>query len=171
MFADKRRCTKLLLMFFIIHNLEEISHFPEDLEKLPSRVRTRGPWGDRNSFAVATALLTVAVAVLSRKGHKSKELPHAVLLGGPAAALVGNALSHIARAVFQKRYNGGLLTAPIMGLISAHVFILSTRSISNYLRRKIFIFGNIAALPSILGSLYLGQFLNRLLQRLYNPPK
>ncbi len=171
MFANERRCAKLLLVFFAIHNLEEISHFSQDLEKLPYWVRAKGPWRDRNSFALATALLTAVVGALSKRGHRSKEIPHAILLGGPSAALAGNALSHVVRAVFQRRYNGGLLTAPIMGLFSVRVFFLSTRSISDCLRRRIFIFGNIAAFPSILGSLYLGLFINRLLKNLYNFPK
>lgn len=159
MFANERGSVRLLLGVFSLHNWEEVSHLPQDLENLPPWARRRGPWEDRVSFATATTLLTAIVSALSKKGLESGGTLRAVFLGAPSAALIGNALSHVGRAVVQRRYNGGLITAPFMGATATHVFFLSTRSVNASTRRQIFLFGNIAAFPAILGSLYIGRVL------------
>lgn len=150
-----------LLGAFAVHNIEEIAHRSQDMESLPTWVREAGPWHDARSFSVATGLLTALVGVAAAAGLRSSGLPRAVLLGGPAAAVAGNAAGHVARALIQRRYAGGLATAPVMGMIAARVFSSSTRSWSVPVRRRIFLVGNGAALPASLGSLALGHRLTR----------
>lgn len=156
--ANDRREVLLLLAIFAMHNIEEIAHFSQDVEALPDWVKESGPWHDVRSFATATGLLTATVGAASCAGLKMRGRPRTVLLGIPAAALAGNAVSHITRALIQRRYVGGLVTAPAMGLIAARVFTTSTQSFSTPTRRWIFLAGNILALPAILGSLSLGRY-------------
>lgn len=161
MSADDTHEVMLLLGVFAAHNLEEIAHLPQDLETLPSWIKKAGPWRDVRSFTVATSLLTAAVGAGFGDGLRSRGLSRAVLLGGSAAALMGNAASHLGRALIQHRYAGGLATAPVMGLLAARVLSSSTRSLSTAARRRILLVGNMTALPAIVGSLALGRFLTR----------
>lgn len=159
MCVDEKGDVLLQLGVFAAHNLEEISHLSRDLERLPEWVKERGPWAEAPSFAIATGLLTAVVSASSLVGLRASGLRHVVLVGGPSAALVGNALSHVARALVQRRYNGGLATAPAMGLIAARVFASSTQWTSASVRRNTFLLGNLAAVPAIVGSLRAGRFL------------
>lgn len=143
-----------MLGVFVVHNVEEIIHLSRDLERLPDRVRHRGPRVSTRSFAVATGLLTVAVGAASLTGVGAGGLRRTVLVGGPAAALVGNAVSHVGRALVLRRYNGGLASAPVMALVAGYVFGASTKSAGAPARRRTFLLGNVAALPAILGALW-----------------
>lgn len=147
---------RLMLGIFVVHNVEEIIHLSRDLEQLPSWVRQWGPRVSTPSFAVATGLLTVAVSAASLSGVGAGGLRRAVLAGGPAAALVGNAFSHVGRALVLRRYNGGLASAPVMALVAGRVFVSSTRSVSASARRSTFLLGNIAALPAMRWALWAG---------------
>ncbi|OFL65524.1 MULTISPECIES: HXXEE domain-containing protein [Brevibacterium] len=162
MSADEQGQVLALLAVFALHNLEEITHLSRELEELPAWARRRGPWTDTSSFAVATGLLTGAVSAASFAGVRSGGLRRAVLLGGPSAALVGNAASHMGRALVQGRYNGGLVSSPLMALLAGRVFAAGTRSISPFARRRTFIAGNLAALPLIVGALGAGRVLTHI---------
>lgn len=146
-----------MLGVFVAHNVEEIIHLSRDLERLPDWVRQRGLRVSAASFAAATGLLTVAVGAASLSGVGADGMRRAALVGGPAAALMGNALSHVGRALVQRRYNGGLVSAPAMALIAGYVFGTSTRSVSASARRRTFLLGNVAALPAIAGALWGGR--------------
>lgn len=161
--VDERRCVLGLLGVFAAHNLEEIAHLPCDLERLPDWVRRRGPWVDTSSFTVATGLLTAAVSAASLAGLRSGDLGRAVLVGGPAAALAGNALSHMGRALVQRRYHGGLVSAPAMAFVAGRVFVSATGAVSASARRRIFVVGTLAAVPAIVASLSLGRLLTRVI--------
>lgn len=154
-----------MLGVFVVHNVEEIIHLSRDLERLPDWVSQRGLRVSTPSFAVATGLLTVAVGVASLTGVGAGGLRRTVLVGGPAAALVGNAFSHVGRALVLRRYNGGLASAPVMALVAGYVFDASTRSVSAPARRRTFLLGNVAALPAIIGALWGGRLLTDLSTR------
>lgn len=156
---------RLMLGVFVVHNVEEIIHLSRDLERLPDWVRHRGPRVSAASFAAATGLLTVAVGAASLSGVGADGLRRTVLVGGPAAALVGNAVSHVGRALVLRRYNGGLASAPVMALVAGYVFGASTRSASAPARRRTFLLGNVAALPAIIGALWGGRVLAYFLNR------
>ncbi|WP_431791933.1 HXXEE domain-containing protein [Kocuria palustris] len=156
---------RLMLGVFVVHNVEEIIHLPRDLERLPDWVSQRGLRVSTPSFAVATGLLTVAVGAASLTGVGAGGLRRTVLVGGPAAALVGNAFSHVGRALVLRRYNGGLASAPVMALVAGYVFGASTRSASAPARRRTFLLGNVAALPAIIGALWGGRVLADLYTR------
>lgn len=154
-----------MLGVLVVHNVEAIIHLSRDLERLPEWVRHRGPRVSTPSFAVATGLLTVAVGAASLSGVGADGMRRAVLVGGPAAALVGNALSHVGRALVLSRYNGGLVSAPAMALVAGRVFVSSTRSVSASAQLRTFLLGNVAALPAIIGTLWGGRLLTDLSTR------
>lgn len=160
--VDEKHRVLLLLGVFAAHNLEEIAHLPRDLERLPDRGRRWGPWADTPSFTVATGLLTAAVSAASLAGLRPGGLGRAVLVGGPAAALTGNALSHMGRALVQRRYNGGLASSPAMAVVASQVFAWATEAVSASARRCTFVGGNLAAVPAIVASLYVGRLVTRL---------
>ena len=159
----------LLLGTFIVHNLEETYHFPTGYEKLPVWVQERGLWCDQKCFLVATGLLTTTVAAALWAGLRSHGYSRAVLLGAPSAALMGNALTHGARALIQRSYNGGLATAPLMGLLASSLFTSSTRTLRPSVRSKIFGASNVAAICAIVGSLRGGRYALSFSQRTRYP--
>ncbi len=161
MFADEQGEVLVLLGVFAVHNVEEIAHLPKDLEKLPTWMTRRGPWADAPSSGVATGLLTVAVSAACLVGVRSEGLRRAILLGGPSAALAGNAGVHIGRALIQRCYHGGLASAPVMAVLAGRIFLSATRSSSPAVRRRVFAAGNLASLPLIVGALRAGRALTR----------
>ncbi|MCS6710698.1 HXXEE domain-containing protein [Brachybacterium sp. EF45031] len=162
MVSHERGQVLALLGIFALHNVEEIIHLPRDRAPLPVWAVRRGPWADTPSYAVATGLLTVAVSAASIAGIRAHGLRRGVLLGGPSAALLGNAASHMARALLQRHYNGGLATAPAMALLAGRVFASGTRSIGPSAHRCTFIAANLAAVPAIIGALLAGRVLTRM---------
>ena len=84
-----------------------------------------------------------------------------VPLGGPSAALAGNAGVHIGRALIQRCYHGGHVSAPVMAVLAGRVFLSATRSSTTAARRRVFAAGNLAALPLIVGALRAGRVLTR----------
>lgn len=150
--------TASLIGVFAAHNCEEVAHFYRDLEALPRRVREYGPWSSQQDFALATALLTgAATLALGAGACLPRNKFQQVLILGPASALVGNAVSHICRGVIQRRYNGGLITAPLMAGIGIRLIAKAGAGLSARTRWSIYIGANAAAVPLIFLALSAGQ--------------
>jgi Protein of unknown function with HXXEE motif len=118
---------RLFMGIFALHNLEEILSIDRDAIFIQNRLdalgldRTRYR---RDRFALATGLLTALAHGLSRKLDNPANTREAFLGVVVAGALGGNALSHMGRAVAERRYNGGLATSFVM--LPAAVQILRT---------------------------------------------
>ncbi|MFW0181139.1 HXXEE domain-containing protein [Rothia sp. P5766] len=166
----KTALTASLLGVFAAHNCEEVAHFYQDIEALPHRIRECGPWSSQQDFALATALLTGASALALVAGAC---LPHGklqqVLVLGPPSALVGNAMSHICRGLIQRRYNGGLMTAPLMAGIAGRLITKAGAGLPARTRWGIYIGSNAATLPLIFVALAAGKRVRPLLPIALSP--
>jgi hypothetical protein len=108
---------RALALVFAVHNVEEFAHFRQDraraLARVPAGSRIE-EWYRPDGMAVALLLLTgLAGGLLSLPGEEPDRAADGVALAG-SAALAFNAVTHVGRAVAERRYNGGLLTAPLM---------------------------------------------------------
>jgi hypothetical protein len=118
---------RLFMGIFALHNLEEILSIERDSNFARNQLDAVGldrTWYRRDRLALATGLLTAVALGLSRKLDNPANTREAFLGVVVAGALGGNALSHMGRAVAQRRYNGGLATSSVM--LPAVVQILRT---------------------------------------------
>lgn len=162
--------TASLIGVFAAHNCEEVAHFYQDLEALPHRIRESGPWSSQQDFALATTLLTGASVLALGAGAC---LPHSTfqqaLVLGPSSALVGNAMSHICRGAIQRRYNGGLMTAPLMAGIGVRLITKAGAGLPAGTRWSIYIGANATAVPLIFAALTAGKNISSLLLKTHPP--
>ena len=102
---------------FGLHNLEEIMSIRRDAALYESHLSALGidrSWYRQDRMALATGLLTALSYGLSRNIDHPANTRQAFLGTGVAGALGGNALSHMGRALKDRRYNGGLATSVVM---------------------------------------------------------
>lgn len=106
-----------MVLVFVMHNLEEIAHLPQDVARIGQRLDRLGvpaEWGRRDVMAVATTMLTgSSYAVLARAERRPGAVGDVATLA-VAAALGGHAVTHGLRAAADRAYNGGLATSPWM---------------------------------------------------------
>lgn len=117
----------MLMGIFALHNLEEILSIGRDVALNQNQLDAVGidsTWYRQDRMALATGLLTVLAHGLSRKLDNPAHTSQVFLGAAVAGALGGNALSHLGRAVAQRRYNGGVATSFIM--LPAAVQVLRT---------------------------------------------
>ncbi len=158
MMSARSRSVAQMLAVFAFHNLEETVHFEADRRALPGWLRDAGPWSDSSSFAVATIVLTALAGTCGAAGARLGTGAVAeVCARVPAGALLGNAASHMARAVVWRRYNGGLATAPVLAWAAAKVWSVSGEVLSQRQRLAVLAVANAAAVPLILVALRAGQ--------------
>ena len=106
----------LLIGIFALHNLEEIlsiryTAFNQDVL---DAFGLDASWYRQDRMALATGLLTALSHGLSRKLDNPANTRQAFLGATVAGAVAGNALSHLGRALVQRRYNGGLVTSLVL---------------------------------------------------------
>jgi Protein of unknown function with HXXEE motif len=143
-----------LMGIFAVHNLEEVMSirrgeaFNEDLL---SKVGMDRSWYRQDRMTLATGLLTALSHGLSRKLDRPSNARQAFLGAAVAGALGGNALSHMGRALTQRRYNGGLATSVVMLPVAVQVLrsvekreLLTGRQVAAAVAT-----GNVLALPLI----------------------
>ena len=109
---------------FALHNLEEIMSIRRDAafnEDILSALGIDGSWYRPDRMALATGLLTALSHCLSRKLDHPANTRQVFLGAAVAGALGGNALSHLGRALAQRRYNGGLATSVLMLPVAVQV--------------------------------------------------
>ena len=105
-----------LMGVFVLHNLEEvlsIRYTPFNTDILDA-LGVGASWYRQDRMALATGLLTALSHGLSRKLDNPTSTRQAFLGATVAGALAGNALGHLGRALAQRRYNGGVVTAFVM---------------------------------------------------------
>lgn len=106
-----------LMGIFAVHNLEEIVSINRDSAQWETQLQAMGidrSWYRQDRMALATGLLTLLCQGLSRKVDDPASTRQAFLGAVVAGALGGNALSHLGRAIAQRRYNGGVATSVVM---------------------------------------------------------
>ena len=104
-----------LLAVFVAHNSEEIYHFrtPLTTEAL-ERVHIDAGWYRRDRFAAATALLNVAVAVLTPSVDEQRGRRWARVGAAAAGGIILNAGGHLVRVASTHSYNPGAVSAPVL---------------------------------------------------------
>ena len=115
--TDVSSSQMLLMGIFALHNLEEIMFIHRDAALYEHRLSALGvdrSWYRRDRMALATGLLTALSHGLSRNLDHPANPRQALLGAAVAGALGGNALSHMGRALKERRYNGGLATSVVM---------------------------------------------------------
>ncbi len=114
---DPSVASRALALVFAAHNVEEYAHFREDRAHLRRRLPPGGileQWYEPDTMATALLLLTgLAGGLLSLPSKDPDPVTDGVAVIG-STALAFNALTHLARAAAERRYNGGLITAPLM---------------------------------------------------------
>jgi Protein of unknown function with HXXEE motif len=144
----------MFMGIFALHNLEEILSIDRDTAFNKNRLEAVGfdtNWYRRDRMAMATGLLTALSHGLSRKLDNPTNTRQAFLGATVAGALGGNALSHLGRALAQRRYNGGLATSLVM--LPAAVQVLRTVKTRKFLTGRQVVAatatGNALAVPMI----------------------
>lgn len=155
-----------LLAVFVLHNVEEVAHLPTDLDRVRARLE-RSPidvsWLGRREMSIATALLTVLAGSVLAVADRSRGRAGDLLGLSVAGALGGNAITHLARAGAARRYNGGLLTSPLM-LVAAARRVAATAGagrLSPAQAATAVAAGNLLVPPLIVGSLSIARRITR----------
>lgn len=154
------RAMAVLLAVFVAHNLEEIWQLPRDVDDLREVTGLELAWLDRSTFGVATTLLTAVVAgLLAASRRVDDDDAREFLATAASSALAGNAATHGLRALVRRRYNGGLLTAPLLWWSGLRVIRGAQGSLSSSERSRVHVVANLGAIPLILAALTAGRVL------------
>jgi len=109
-----------LLTAFAVHNAEEILMF-KGVPINPAALRTMhidSTFFRRDRFALATALLTVTVALMTVSVDRSHGRRSGLCASAAAGALATNGLGHLVRMLAGHAYNPGAASATVL-LVSA----------------------------------------------------
>ncbi|GEA81686.1 HXXEE domain-containing protein [Cellulomonas uda] len=155
-----------MLAVFAVHNAEEIAFGDRGTPFDPAVLARVGlepeDYGPRR-MALATAVITAAVAALTRGLEDSPGPVRAGAAVAAAGALALNGASHVGRAVRLREYNPGLVTAPALLVASARAARSAARAggLRPGTTAACVAAGAVVTLPVIVGSLRLARLLRR----------
>ncbi|GAA3587777.1 hypothetical protein GCM10022198_09200 [Klugiella xanthotipulae] len=160
---NSRLSNTAVIAAFTLHNAEEIAFL--NRAELPAELVERfgliAKVYRQDRMALATGILTAFVTVmtdarLARSGRAGRFVATAA-----TGALAGNAVNHIMRAVLQRSYNPGVVTAPVLLWAAGRQLL---RRVPHQGRRDVAVataVGNVASVPAIVLSLWAAYSLTR----------